>query len=184
MARSDTAGSYGSSAFSFLRNHYTYFHIDYTNLYPHQQYVSVPLSPHPHCCLFSSWYPFWLGWDEISLAFLFLFFGGTRVWTQGFTLAKQALYRLSNTSSPFCSGYFGDGISQTICMGWSWTVILPVLASQVARIIGMNCIGTWQISVVFIGISLMAKDVNHFLIYYWQYVLLLRAVCSIHLLIC
>jgi hypothetical protein len=48
----------------------------------------------------------------------------------------------------------------------------------------MNCIGTWQISVVFIGISLMAKDVNHFLIYYWQYVLLLRAVCSIHLLIC
>jgi hypothetical protein len=28
---------------------------------------------------------------------------------RAFTLAKQALYHLSHTSSPFCSGYFGDG---------------------------------------------------------------------------
>jgi hypothetical protein len=27
----------------------------------------------------------------------------------GFTFAKQALYCLSHTSCPFCSGYFGDG---------------------------------------------------------------------------
>jgi hypothetical protein len=27
-------------------------------------------------------------------------FGGTGVWTQGFTIAKQALYRLSHASSP------------------------------------------------------------------------------------
>jgi hypothetical protein len=27
----------------------------------------------------------------------------------GFTLAKQALYHLSHTFSPFCSGYFGMG---------------------------------------------------------------------------
>jgi hypothetical protein len=33
-------------------------------------------------------------------------------------LAKQALYHLSHTSSPFCSGYFGDGVSQTICLDW------------------------------------------------------------------
>jgi hypothetical protein len=26
-----------------------------------------------------------------------------------FARAKQVLYRLSHTSSPFCSGYFGDG---------------------------------------------------------------------------
>jgi hypothetical protein len=26
-------------------------------------------------------------------------------------LEKQALYRLSHTSSPFCSGYFGDGVT-------------------------------------------------------------------------
>jgi hypothetical protein len=28
---------------------------------------------------------------------------------QGFTLTKQVLYRFSQTSSPFYSGYFGDG---------------------------------------------------------------------------
>jgi hypothetical protein len=28
---------------------------------------------------------------------------------QGFALIKQSLYYLSHTSSPFCSGYFGDG---------------------------------------------------------------------------
>jgi hypothetical protein len=38
-----------------------------------------------------------------------LFFGGTGVRTHGFTLAKQSLYCLNHTSSPFCSGYFGDG---------------------------------------------------------------------------
>jgi hypothetical protein len=32
-------------------------------------------------------------------------------------LAKQVLYHLSHTSSPFCSGYFGDGVSPTICLG-------------------------------------------------------------------
>jgi hypothetical protein len=37
------------------------------------------------------------------------FFGSTRVWTQGFTLTKQALHHLSHTSSPFCSGDFEDG---------------------------------------------------------------------------
>jgi hypothetical protein len=60
----------------------------------------------------------------------------TGVWTQGFTLAKQAFYDLSHTSSPFCSGYFRDGISQSICPGWPWTFIFhpPISASQVARI--------------------------------------------------
>jgi hypothetical protein len=41
----------------------------------------------------------------------FFIFGGTRVWTQGFTFTKQA-YCLSHTSSPFCSGYF-----------WRWGLI-------------------------------------------------------------
>jgi hypothetical protein len=39
------------------------------------------------------------------------FFGGNGVGTQGFTLANQVLYCLSHTSSLFCSGYFGDGVS-------------------------------------------------------------------------
>jgi hypothetical protein len=42
-------------------------------------------------------------------------------------------YRLSHTSSPFCSGYLGDEIPRTICLGWPGTVIL-ISASQVARI--------------------------------------------------
>jgi hypothetical protein len=29
-----------------------------------------------------------------------------------FGLAKQGLYYLNHTFSPFCSGYFGDGVSQ------------------------------------------------------------------------
>jgi hypothetical protein len=73
----------------------------------------------------------------------FFFFGGTGVWTQGFVLAKQVLekqvlYYLSHISSLFCSGYLGDGFSQTICLGWPWTTILPISASQVIRITGMS----------------------------------------------
>jgi hypothetical protein len=40
---------------------------------------------------------------------LLFFFDGTKVCTQGFTLANQELYSLSHTSCPLCSGYFGDG---------------------------------------------------------------------------
>jgi hypothetical protein len=33
---------------------------------------------------------------------------------------------------------FEDGISQTICLGWSQTATLPISASHVARVIGMS----------------------------------------------
>jgi hypothetical protein len=49
---------------------------------------------------------------------------------------------LSHTSSPFCSGYFGDGVSPTICLGCPWTLILPISASQLTRITSLtffNC---------------------------------------------
>jgi hypothetical protein len=35
----------------------------------------------------------------------------TGVLTRGFMLEKLTLYHLNHTSSPFCSGYFGDGVS-------------------------------------------------------------------------
>jgi hypothetical protein len=57
--------------------------------------------------------------------FFFFSFDGTGVCTEDF----QVLYRLSQASSLFCSGYFGDGGSQTACCGWSRTVIL-ILASS------------------------------------------------------
>jgi hypothetical protein len=64
--------------------------------------------------------------------------GGIGIWTEDFALTKQTFYSLSHTSSPFCSGYFGDGISWTICPGWLQTMILLISASQVSRIIGMS----------------------------------------------
>jgi hypothetical protein len=45
---------------------------------------------------------------------------------------------LSHTSNPFCSGYFGDGVSVTISLGWPETSILLISASQVARVSGVS----------------------------------------------
>jgi hypothetical protein len=41
---------------------------------------------------------------------------------------------LSHTSSPFYFGYFGNGVSWTVCSGWAQTTILWISASQVAGI--------------------------------------------------
>jgi hypothetical protein len=71
-------------------------------------------------------------------AFGFFFFGATGVWTQDFMLAKKVLYLLRHTSSPFCSGYFGDGVLRNICLGWPWTISLLTSASQVTRITGLS----------------------------------------------
>jgi hypothetical protein len=50
-----------------------------------------------------------------TMGYLFIYFGGTAVWTpgfwtQGFALAKQTLYCLIHTSTSFFLGYFGDGV--------------------------------------------------------------------------
>jgi hypothetical protein len=68
------------------------------------------------------------------------FFGGTEVWTQDFALTKQALYHLSYTSSPFCSVFifFWRWGSHKLCLSLPRTMILPISASQVVRITGMN----------------------------------------------
>jgi hypothetical protein len=47
MPRSGSAGSSGSTMSNFLRNCQTDFQSGYTSLQSHQQWRSVPLSPHP-----------------------------------------------------------------------------------------------------------------------------------------
>jgi hypothetical protein len=48
-------------------------------------------------------------------------------------LARQVLYHLSHSSSPFYVGYFWDKVSGTVCPDWLWILIS---ASQVPRITG------------------------------------------------
>ena len=47
MPRTGITGSYDDSGFIFLRNLDTILHSDCINLHSHQQYMSVPFSPHP-----------------------------------------------------------------------------------------------------------------------------------------
>jgi hypothetical protein len=54
MPRRGIAGSSGSTISNFLRNRQTDFQSGYTSLQSHQQWKSVPLSPHPYQHLLST----------------------------------------------------------------------------------------------------------------------------------
>jgi hypothetical protein len=73
------------------------------------------------------------------------------VWTQDFVLSKQVLYHLSRTSNPFCSGYFEDGISWTICLGWPWTA--QSTQSQLPKLVLQAWATSAQLSDLFLNIN-------------------------------
>jgi hypothetical protein len=65
----------------------------------------------------------------------FFFFGFVciGVWTQGFTLARQALFHLSHSTSPFvCSGYFGNRVSvfSQACLDLSPVSVFPPMTGM------------------------------------------------------
>jgi hypothetical protein len=59
-------------------------------------------------------------------------------WGLNSEFPAQAYYSLNHTSSPFCSGYFGDRVLRTSYPCWPGTSVLPISASKVARITGVN----------------------------------------------
>jgi hypothetical protein len=70
-------------------------------------------------------------WGAIMVFCLFVCFCGTGAWTQG--------QHLEPLHQPFfVMDFFQDGVSQTICLGRLRTMILPISATQLARIIGVS----------------------------------------------
>jgi hypothetical protein len=67
---------------------------------------------------------------DVSLLFIYSFICSTGDWTQGLHL--QLFHK-----SFFCEGFFWDRVTQTIFLGWLWTLILLISASWIARITGM-----------------------------------------------
>ena len=96
MPKSGIAGSSSSTMSNFLRKHQIYFQSDYTSLQSHQQWRSVPLSPHPHQQLLSP--------EFLILAIL----TGVR-WNLRVVLICISL--MIKDCTPFSIGFFGSLVS-------------------------------------------------------------------------
>jgi hypothetical protein len=76
--------------------------------------------------------------DNSFLFFLFIYLFWWNWVNSGLHTSKEVLHSLSQNSSPFCSGYFGDGGLTNCLSGLALNFDPPDLFSQVASIIGMS----------------------------------------------
>jgi hypothetical protein len=79
-----------------------------------------------------------------------------------FLLVQKALYHMSHTSSPFCSSYFGDGVSWTIGPSWPIHAALLISASQVARITHVSRLCRSRVLNVFLTLTDQIYDLQIF----------------------
>jgi hypothetical protein len=84
---------------------------------------------------------------SLSLSFSFFHLLGLAFKLRASHLQSRHFTTWATSSVHF--GYFGDGVPPTIWLGWPWTMILPISASQVARITGVShqhlayCLFSW-----------------------------------------
>jgi hypothetical protein len=69
---------------------------------------------------------------------MFIFFKWDWGLNAGFYTCKAGSLSLKSLLQSICPGNFGDGVLWTICLSWPWTMILPISASEVARITCMS----------------------------------------------
>jgi hypothetical protein len=81
-----------------------------------------------------------------SIFYLLIYFGGTGTWTQNFALGCYTTWAIPSVHFALVS-FWEMRVSQTICLGWPWTAILPISASQIARITGVSHQGLVQMSI-------------------------------------
>jgi hypothetical protein len=73
---------------------------------------------------------------ELYIEFLwFIFFQWEQGLKSGIPTCKTGGYHLSHNSSPLCSGYFGYGVSGSTCLGWPWTMMLPMIVTMWLNIV-------------------------------------------------
>jgi hypothetical protein len=66
------------------------------------------------------------------------FWGGGELGLRAYSLEKQTLYSRATPPVHFVLVILEMKVSQTLCPGWPQTSILPISASQVARITGTS----------------------------------------------
>jgi hypothetical protein len=108
-------------------------HWNSMSLHPGSAFPEVPLLSVSACLSHLAFHPTSLIADSSHIFIFYLFIFLVRLEFE----IRTSCYCLSHTSSPFCSGYFGDGCIVNYLPGLASNCDLPISASQVARITGV-----------------------------------------------